>query len=81
MDYAWPAWRSAAHTHIRRPQLLQSKCVRLPTFALWYVNNRQIHEDLDVPLFADIRALTASIDSKLDDVGNSLLRQLGRHKC
>jgi len=50
-------------------------------FALWYVNNRQIHEDLDVPLFADIRALTASIDSKLDDVGNSLLRQLGRHKC
>jgi hypothetical protein len=38
----------------------------------WYVSGRQIHEDLDVPLFTDhIRALTASFDSKLADVGNS----------
>ena len=36
-----------------------------------YVSNRQIHEDLGVPLFADhIRALTERFDSKLDDVGN-----------
>ena len=36
----------------------------------WYVSNRQIHEDLGVPLFADhIRALTESFDSKLADVG------------
>ena len=47
---------------------------------VWYVSNRQIHEDLGVPLFADhIRALTASFDSKLADVGNSLVRQLGRY--
>jgi len=40
--------------------------VRLATGAPWYVSNRQIHEDLGVPLFADhIRALTASFDSKL----------------
>jgi hypothetical protein len=46
----------------------------------WYVSNRQIHEDLGVPLFADhIRALTASFDSKLADVGNPLVRQLGRY--
>jgi len=33
--------------------------------------NRQIHEDLGVPLFADhIRALTASFDSKLADLEN-----------
>ena len=46
----------------------------------WYVSDRQIHEDLGVPLFADhIRAMTESTDSKLADVGNPLLRQLGRY--
>ena len=45
-----------------------------------YVSNRQIHEDLGVPLFADhIRALTASFDSKIADVGKPLVRQLGRY--
>ena len=45
-----------------------------------YVSNRQIHEDLGVPLFADhIRTLTASFDSKLADVENPVVRQLGRY--
>ena len=49
--------------------MLQSKCLRLATGAHSYVSNRQIHEDLGVPLFADhIRALSASLDSKLADV-------------
>jgi hypothetical protein len=77
MDYACPAWRFAARSHIRKLQVLQSKCLRVATGAPWYVNNRQIHEDLGVPLFADhIRALTASFDSKLADVENPLVRQL-----
>ena len=80
MDYACPAWRSAARSHVRRLQVLQSKCLRPATGAPWYVINRQIHEDLGVPLFADhIRALTESFDSKLADVGNPLVRQLGRY--
>ena len=55
--------------------MLQSKCLRLATGAPWYVSNRQIHEDLGVPLLADhIRALTKSFDSKLADVGNPLVR-------
>ena len=34
------------------------------------IHNKQIHEDLGVPLLADhIRALTESFDSKLADVG------------
>ena len=74
MDYSCPAWRSAARTHVRRLQVLQSKCLRLATGAPWYVSNRQIHEELCVPLFADhIRALTADIHSKLADVGNPLV--------
>ena len=71
MDYACVVWRSVARSHIWRLQVLESKCLRLATGALWYVSNRQIHEDLGVPLFADdIRALTARFDSKLADVGN-----------
>jgi len=74
------AWKSAARTHVRRLQVLQSKCLHLATGAPCYVSNRQIHEDLDVPFFADhIRALTASFGSKLADVGNPLVRQLGRY--
>ena len=66
MDYACPAWRSAARTHVRRLQVLQSKCLRLASGAPWYASNRQMHEDLGVPLLADhIRALIASFDSKV----------------
>jgi hypothetical protein len=80
MDYACPSWRSAARSRVRRLQVLQSKCLRLAIGAPWYVSNRQIHEDLGVPLFADhIRSLTASFDSKLADVENPILRQLGRY--
>ena len=31
MDYACPAWRTAARSHVRRLQVLQSKCLRLAT--------------------------------------------------
>ena len=66
MDYACQAWRSAAPFHVRRLQVLQSKCLRLATGSPWYESNRLIHEDLGVPLLADyIRALTESFDSKL----------------
>jgi len=80
MEYACPAWRSADQTHVRRLQFLQSKCLRLVTCAPWYLCNRQIHEDLCVPLSADhVRALTASFDSRLADVENPLVRQHGRY--
>jgi len=80
MDFVCPALRSAVLTHVRRLQSLQSKCLRLATGTTWYVRNTQIHEDLSVPLFAHhIRALTASFDSKLADVGNPLVRQLGSY--
>jgi hypothetical protein len=80
MYYALRAWRSAARSHVRRLQVLQSKCLRHATGASCYGSNRKIHEDLGVPLFADhITSLTASLDSKLTDAGNPLVRQLGRY--
>jgi hypothetical protein len=54
---------------------VSSPCYLCP----WYTSNRKIYEDVGVPLFADhVRALTASFDSKLADVENPLVRQLGR---
>jgi len=80
MDYACPSLRSVARSHFRRLHVLQSKCFRLATCAPSYVTNRQIHEDLGVPLLADhIRALPESFDSKLADMGNPLVRQIGRY--
>jgi hypothetical protein len=79
MDYASPVWRSAARSCVWSLQVLQSKCLRLATVAPGYVSNRQEHEVLRVTLFADIRALTASFDSNLADVENTLLRQIGRY--
>jgi len=40
VDYAYPAWRSAARFHVRRLLVLQSKCLRLATGAPWYVTGR-----------------------------------------
>jgi len=80
MDYACPAWRSAARSHVRRLQVLQFKCLSPATAAPWYVSSRQIHEDLGVPLLPDhFRALTESFDSKLTDVRNPLVRHIGRY--
>ena len=59
---------------------MQSRCLRLATGAPGKERNRQIHEDLGFPLFADhIRALTASFDSIVTDVDSPLLWQLGRY--
>ena len=78
MDYPCLAWGSAARTQVRRLQVLQSMFLHLVTGAPWYLSNRQIREDLGVPLLADhIRALTESFDSKLADAGKPVLRQLG----
>jgi hypothetical protein len=80
MDYACPIWRAAARSHIKKLQVLQSKCLRIATNAPWYVGNKQIHDDLGVPYISDhIRSLTERFDSKLADVGNPLFGQLGRH--
>jgi hypothetical protein len=77
MDYACPIWRSSARSHVKKLQVPQSKFLRIATNEPWNVGNRQIHEDLGIPFFADhIRALTEIFDSNLTDAGNPLIRQL-----
>jgi len=80
MDYACPVWRAAAHSHIKKLQVLQSKCLCIATNAPWYIGNRQIHDDLGVPYFSDhITSLAERFNSKLTDVENPLVEQLGWH--
>jgi hypothetical protein len=43
----------AARTHVEKLRVSPSKCLRLATGALLYIGNRQIHDDLGVPFFAD----------------------------
>jgi hypothetical protein len=79
MDYACPVSRAAARSHIKELQVVQSKCLRIATNAPWYIGNKQIYDDLGVPYFSDhIRSLTKRFHSKLADVGNPLVGQLGR---
>jgi len=50
--------------------VLKSKCLRIATNTYWYVGNRQIHEHLGIPFFADhIRALTKTFGLNLSDAG------------
>jgi hypothetical protein len=77
MDYECPVWSYAAGSHVRKLQVLQSKCLRIATNAPWHDSNKQIHDDLGIPFYADhIRTLTESFESILTDAGNPLVRQL-----
>ena len=42
IDYACPVWKSTVRTHVRRLQVLQSKCLRLAIGAPWYLSNMRI---------------------------------------
>jgi hypothetical protein len=65
MDYTCLIWTSAARTHVRKLQVLQSRCLRFATSAAWHTGNRKIYEDLGVPFFANhIRSHTERFDSK-----------------
>jgi hypothetical protein len=39
MDYACPVWWSTARCHIRKLQMLQSRCLHIATGARWYISN------------------------------------------
>jgi hypothetical protein len=44
--------------------MIHFKCRRIATSAVWNVTDKQIHEDLEVPFFANhIRELTESFNS------------------
>lgn len=56
-------WRSSAHSHVWKLQVLQSMCLHIASDAPWYVSNRQIYEDFWIPFFINhSRSLTGNFD-------------------
>ena len=49
VDNACLICRSTARTHVRKVQVLKSKCLRVAMSASWYICSSQIREDLGVP--------------------------------
>jgi hypothetical protein len=81
-----PRWTRRAHLGVRcsklfrKLQVLQSKCLRIATGALWSISSRNIYDNLGFPFFADhIRALVESFDTKLADASTLFTRQLDKY--
>ncbi|CAI6374212.1 unnamed protein product [Macrosiphum euphorbiae] len=47
--YACPIWGSCANSHLNKIQIYQNKILRIITDAPWFVRNKAIHKDLNIP--------------------------------
>ena len=75
VDYACLIWMSAARTHVRALQVLQSKYFCFSISSPWCTGNREIRENLGVPYFSyHMRSLTETL--KISWSGSPLVRQL-----
>ena len=64
MFYAYPVWRSISRFHMWKLQVLQSKCLCIATSEPWNTGNKQVHENLGVPISADhVRSLIYATQS------------------
>jgi hypothetical protein len=45
-------WKSIARTHMKKLQVVQSKCLRVAINAHWYVSNKHISQDFEGLFFA-----------------------------
>jgi predicted metal-dependent hydrolase len=70
MNYACLMWRSAANSHVRMLQVLQSKCLHTASNSPWFVGNIQIHDDMKIQfLYYCVREETETLDSNAADAG------------
>jgi len=76
VDYACLIWISAARTHVRTTQVLQSKHFRFSISAPLYTGTRKIRKDFGVQYFSDhMRSLNER--HKISWSGSPVFRQLG----
>ena len=80
MDYACLVWRPAACTHHRKLQA-QSRYFHFVTSTPWSISNMPVHEDLDIPFFADHLRTTKNFDSSAwNPPGSATWKALGLTK-
>jgi hypothetical protein len=55
---------------VRKLHVIQPKCLHIAANTLWVARDKEILEDLGVPVFTDIRTLAGSFTLLLAGVGN-----------
>ena len=65
--YGIPLWGTASQSNIEKLQRLQNKILRMVTNAPWYVPNRVLHSDLQIPTIREeITRLSTKYKAKID---------------
>jgi hypothetical protein len=79
--YAIELWGCAKPTNIRILQNYQSKLLRTMTNAPWYVSNRTLHDDLNVPYITEVlHSQAVKYRIKIRHHSNNLIQPLTRHQ-
>lgn len=69
IDYVCSVWKSTASSHVQKlQQVLQSKYLLSVTTEPQYISNKQVYNDVKVPIFC--RTMTDCMDSNLAAGGN-----------
>ncbi|BES99548.1 Reverse transcriptase (RNA-dependent DNA polymerase) [Nesidiocoris tenuis] len=70
-------WSSASDSQIKRVQTLQNRVLRIITGAPWYIRNKNLHRDLDVPEVSEVlRETCCKHQSTIMAHPNDLLRSI-----
>jgi len=64
--YASPIWSCCANSHLNKIQIFQNKILRIITDAPWFVRNKALHKDLNIP----------TIDEHLNHLANRFFHSL-----
>lgn len=49
LTYACQIWNNIANTHLKKLQIIQNKYLRKAVQAPWFIPNKQIHRELNIP--------------------------------
>src|SRR5215469_6778058 len=75
--YGIPLWGMASQSNIEILQRLQNKILRMVTDAPWYVPNRVLHTDLQLPTVREeITRLSTTYKAKIEVHPNTLTHNL-----
>lgn len=76
LTYACSAWGYCAPSHLKRLQVVQNKALRMAAGAPWYVSNRTLHQDLQIPTIKEfVKQHAKKTFEKAEEHENPLLRE------
>lgn len=79
MTYACPIWGNAAKSNINLLQTIQNKALRTIIKAPWFISNKQIHHELQIPTIKEhITKLSEDFFTSLPSSPSTSIFNLGR---